>query len=183
MTCEKCHGETARSEPHLPEKALCRSCHETASDGADCAVCHAAAEPLRPASHAPGWTSFHGLDARVGAARCEDCHTQKECQDCHAGDNVRPRVHPLSYVFGHALDARAGELACATCHEDREFCASCHATERVLPREHSRADWADPVTGGRHAEEGRFDIEGCMGCHDAGEEAPVCADCHGGAGR
>jgi hypothetical protein len=179
MTCGECHGSTAKGEPALPEKALCRSCHETASDGSDCALCHAAEEPLRPISHSTGWLSLHAVDGRVNAASCENCHTQKECQDCHAGDNVRPRVHPLSYVFGHALDARSNELACAACHEDRDFCASCHAAARVLPRDHARADWVDPVSGGRHAEEGRFDMESCMACHDAGTEAPVCADCHG----
>lgn len=183
MSCAECHGETVGAEPQIPEKALCRSCHETVSDGGDCAVCHAESEPLRPQSHSAGWTSFHAVEARVNSASCENCHTQKECQDCHAGDNVRPRVHPLSYRFGHAVDARAGELACASCHEDREFCSSCHAAERILPRDHSRADWVLSRSGGRHAEEGRFDIESCMSCHESGAESPVCADCHGGGAQ
>jgi hypothetical protein len=92
---------------------------------------------------------------------------------------VRPRVHPLDFAFDHALAARGNEAACMTCHEDRETCASCHAAENVLPEDHSRADWASGSGGGRHAEEGRFDIESCVACHDTGTEAPTCSPCHG----
>ncbi len=179
MECDACHGNTAQSEPHLPAKAICRSCHETASGRSDCALCHAAGEPLRPASHTPGWLAFHGSDARVDQARCADCHTQADCQECHSGDNVRPRSHPLNYAFSHALDARGNESACASCHEEAQFCQACHLAEHVMPENHSRADWLVRRGGGRHAEEGELDIESCTFCHDSGSAAPVCAECHG----
>lgn len=178
MECGACHAIDAAGEAHLPAKAACRTCHATASGGSDCAVCHAGSEPLRPASHTPSWVSFHGVEARVDQASCGNCHTQSECQDCHAGDNVRPRVHPLNFAFDHALAARGNELECATCHEDRGFCGGCHATQNVIPQDHSRADWV-LSSGGRHAEEGTFDIESCMACHDEGTSAPTCAPCHG----
>lgn len=179
MECASCHGSTEKAEPRLPDKLLCRSCHETASNLTDCAVCHEASEPRRPASHANGWVSFHGTVAHAEQADCSGCHTQKDCQDCHAGDNVRPRVHRLNFTFDHGVEARGKELACASCHEDAGFCQSCHQAERVMPRSHSRADWVQTKGGGRHAEDGRFDLETCVGCHDTGNQAPVCARCHG----
>jgi hypothetical protein len=177
MECSTCHA-MKNGEALLPKKASCRTCHATASGGSDCMVCHATGETMRPASHTPGWVSFHGVEARVNQAACADCHTQTECQDCHAGDNVRPRVHPLNFEFDHALAARGNEATCSTCHEDRSFCSSCHATQNVLPENHSRVDWV-LASGGRHAEEGLFDLESCVACHEAGTGAPTCAPCHG----
>lgn len=181
VACADCHGDATHGEPTAPQKAMCRTCHETASDYGDCQVCHAAGEEMTPVSHVPGWVSMHGASARLDQATCETCHTQKDCQDCHAGDNVRPRTHGLNFAFDHALEARSSELECASCHEDRNFCTSCHASERVLPQNHSASDWVLGVAlgGGRHAVEGRFDLESCVACHDGGVSAPVCANCHG----
>lgn len=177
--CAACHGPTEAAEPRLPEKAVCRTCHETASGNTDCRVCHAESEELLPGSHTKGWISQHGVEARVDQARCADCHTQKSCDDCHAGDNVRPPTHPLDYDLNHALDARSGELTCSGCHEDPQYCQECHRARHVMPQNHSRADWLLARGGGRHAEEGEFDLESCASCHDAGTSAPICAECHG----
>jgi len=179
MDCASCHGSTEKAEPRLPDKLLCRSCHETASNLTDCAVCHAESERMRPVSHVNEWKSFHATAAHQDQADCAGCHTQKDCQDCHAGDNVRPRVHRLNFRFDHGVEARGKELNCASCHEDAGFCQSCHQAERVMPRDHSFADWVESNGGGRHAEEGRFDLETCVGCHDTGNQAPTCARCHG----
>jgi hypothetical protein len=124
---------------------------------------------------------MHATSARLDQATCETCHTQKDCQDCHSGDNVRPRTHRLNFEFDHALDARSNELECQSCHEDQTFCSSCHASEQVLPQNHSSSDWVldAGLGGGRHAVEGRFDLESCIACHDDGAGSPVCADCHG----
>jgi hypothetical protein len=177
--CATCHGRTDAAEPELPAKALCRTCHATASGQSDCVLCHAESESLRPTSHTTGWGEVHPSAARLDQASCSDCHTEQDCQDCHAGDNVRPRVHPLNYAFNHALDARGGEITCAGCHEDPQYCQACHLAERIMPRNHSRADWVLAQSGGRHAEEGVLDIESCVACHDEGRAAPICAKCHG----
>jgi len=177
MTCEACHGDPSE-EPRLPEKTLCRSCHATAAGFADCAVCHSPSETLLPFTHVKSWLWFHGADARVEGASCGGCHTEGGCQECHAGDNVRPRSHGLGFAFGHALEARGRETACASCHEEAAFCVSCHIAERVLPDNHSRADWV-LSKGGRHAEEALFDIESCVACHGEAGGSPICADCHG----
>lgn len=175
MKCEACHGP-ATAEPQIPSMSSCRGCHETASGLSDCEMCHAESENLHPATHTDGWDSYHATVARVDQAACADCHTETDCQECHAGDNVRPRVHPLNYSYSHALDALNQELACTACHDDMQFCRSCHAAERVLPVSHSRSDWVGKH-GGRHAEEAEFDLESCVACHDA--DSPVCVECHG----
>jgi hypothetical protein len=84
----------------------------------------------------------------------------------------------LGYAFNHALEANANEILCVSCHEDQEFCTSCHAAEGVVPKNHSRADWVRVVGGGGHAEEAQFNMEGCVACHDAGSEDPLCVRCH-----
>jgi hypothetical protein len=179
IDCAVCHGERG-TEPHLPAKATCRSCHPTAAGLSDCAVCHGPGETRRPISHQPQWLSLHGAAAHADEQSCANCHTPMDCEDCHAGDNVRPRSHTLNYVFEHAVDARANALDCATCHVDQTFCSDCHVAENVLPENHSRVDWVlDMPGGGRHADAARFELETCVACHDAGTSAPVCAECHG----
>jgi len=177
--CMVCHAGPERGVPRAADKAVCRRCHETASGRTDCDFCHAASEPRRPASHTDQWLSLHATEARVDQPRCAVCHTQTDCQECHAGDNVRPRVHPLNYEFNHALDARGGEATCSSCHEDAQFCQACHLARFVMPENHSLADWAIRPNGGRHAEEAQFDLESCVACHDAGKASPVCVECHG----
>lgn len=178
MACAACHGDPA-GQPVLPVKADCRVCHETSDDFAGCAMCHAPETELRPADHDPAWINMHGPFARDSQDRCALCHTETGCQECHAGDNVRPRSHDLNYAFEHALDARGNELECATCHQDPEYCSACHAANYVLPRNHSQAGWVSFPDGGRHAEDGLFEIENCIACHSAGAESPSCAQCHG----
>ncbi|MBC8425813.1 hypothetical protein H8E07_17005 [bacterium] len=180
MACADCHGDLAVAAPRLPAKDLCRSCHETADAYADCRVCHAESEDLAPAGHDGGWLHFHGIQARLDQNRCDACHTRSQCQDCHAGDNVAPRSHDLDFMFGHAIEARGNETDCMTCHTDPQYCGSCHMAERVIPRSHVRADWIRMPDGGRHAEDGLFELENCVACHDAGGGSPACARCHGG---
>lgn len=177
MDCATCHGATVGAEPVLPDKASCRDCHVTASQQTDCRTCHAAEENLVPASHGPQFLELHALQASWDQGRCALCHTQTDCQECHNGDNVRPRSHPLNYFFDHALDARTKEISCNSCHRP-EYCSDCHAAQRVLPSNHSQSTWLLP-DGGRHAEEGRFDLESCAACHTSGSSAPTCARCHG----
>jgi len=181
ISCERCHGSTAKAEPVLPSMTSCRTCHETASALTDCRVCHAAREPLVPVTHTASWRSLHGVEVATGEGDCESCHTQTDCQDCHAGDNVRPRSHDLNFSRGHALAARDHEEECAVCHSEPDFCVSCHAAERIAPRNHSRVNWLQLLGGGgEHANAARIDLESCAACHDTADDDPVCADCHGG---
>lgn len=179
LGCAACHGDPAGAGRPLPGKPACRACHETADDYADCRVCHADAAP-RPADHTGGWDVRHGAFARADQGSCALCHTQTTCQECHAGDNVRPRSHAPDFAFAHASEARGHERECAVCHTEADYCAACHAANRVLPDSHSRVGWVRASDGGRHAVEGVFGIEGCIACHSDGPAAPTCAACHGG---
>lgn len=179
IECATCHPSDGAGEPTAAAKATCRGCHATTSGLTDCETCHGDLEPRRPVSHTSIWGGTHAIEARVGAADCANCHTQTDCEDCHSGENVNPRVHPLDFEFGHARVARNAETDCASCHEEREFCGACHLAERVLPQSHSRSDWLISTSGGRHAEEARFDLESCAACHEADNAAPTCAPCHG----
>ncbi len=179
MVCSECHGGEGGNEPSLPDMGLCRSCHETVSALQGCDACHGPREKLVPGTHGVGWAWFHGAEAQVDEGSCTSCHTQTDCQECHVGDNVRPRSHRLNYAFDHALDARGNEFDCASCHGESAFCSSCHVENQVMPGDHSRGDWLIPESGGRHAEEGRFDLESCIACHDTDVQTPFCADCHG----
>jgi hypothetical protein len=179
MKCAACHGDPALPRPAYPGKPDCRVCHDTADDYAGCAMCHTADMPLRPADHDQAWINLHGAEARFDQASCAACHSETTCQECHGGDNVRPRSHELNYEFNHALDARGKEMECATCHSDPDYCASCHAAQRIYPTDHSQTGWVNMTDGGRHATEGLFDIESCIACHSAGAQEPSCAQCHG----
>ncbi|MCA9726715.1 MAG: hypothetical protein KC729_03465 [Candidatus Eisenbacteria bacterium] len=177
LVCSDCHGDDW--SPVMPTMETCRECHATASGLTDCGNCHAQGEALIPETHTPGWLAFHPVEAGWNDDACSVCHTQNDCQQCHAGDNVRPRSHPIDFAFNHSVEAKASETECATCHLEADFCSSCHVAEHVLPQNHSRADWLSGRTGGRHAEEARFDLESCVACHDQGADEPVCAECHG----
>jgi len=190
MECKECHEVGGSLEPVLPDKLDCRECHTTATAQSDCYICHADSEPWRPVSHGtapgdqntggtPGYLAYHAIDGAWNQQTCWGCHTQTDCQDCHAGNNVRPRTHRLNYAFDHSIEARAHEWLCYSCHETTDDCTACHARERVLPDNHSRADWVQFPSGGRHSEDGQFDMENCMACHQQGTTAPTCVPCHG----
>jgi len=175
IDCATCHDNPAAGHPVMPGKAECRACHETSDDYAGCAMCHAPDFELRPVDHDPDWIHHHGLHSRLDRDACMRCHTRSTCQECHAGDNVRPRSHDLDFAFGHALEARDHTSDCFACHADPGYCNDCHASERIMPLNHSRTDWLSLGDGGRHAEEGAFDLESCVACHDAGDAEPSCA--------
>ncbi len=175
QSCADCHGPDGEGGMTFPQHDTCRQCHATEAGFGDCRMCHAEGQDLRPRSHDPQYLATHALDATYDQQKCQSCHTQTDCQDCHNGDNVRPRVHPLNYALSHSLEARSNERLCQTCHEDATFCSSCHAAEEILPDDHSRADWIPS----RHGVEASFNIETCIACHDQGNADPTCARCHG----
>jgi len=175
-SCVTCHQLQDSGKMNQLGHTDCRSCHQVASNFLDCSMCHGEGDPIRLDSHTPQYMALHALEASWDDQQCRSCHTQADCQDCHNGDNVRPRVHELNYAFSHSIDARSFEFMCSTCHADPDYCVSCHAAERIYPENHSRADWIPS----RHSVEASYNMESCIACHDAGQEDPVCANCHGG---
>lgn len=174
MECGGCHGADLAMLA-MPAKSECRSCHVTASDLADCSLCHTEGAEYVPASHGPMWEAWHGVEAGHDAQSCANCHAQVDCQDCHAGDNVRPRSHRLNFAFDHSVEARAGEAECATCHFEPSFCNDCHAGEGIIPSNHFEPGW----TGNLHGVEALLEMESCISCHETGTGDADCAVCHG----
>ncbi|MCB9058251.1 MAG: hypothetical protein H6627_06770 [Calditrichae bacterium] len=189
VKCENCHVNIAQKETSLP-KALpvmndCQSCHENKMVASEnCMTCHMENENLKPVSHTLDFLHNHALLARADAKEmsanmnCASCHTTQYCQDCHEGENLDRTTHPLNYEFTHALDAINKQNNCTTCHTDRQFCNDCHRDNNVLPHTHT-AGWVNnfPNDGGRHAVEGRNDLEACASCHENNAQI-TCQPCH-----
>jgi hypothetical protein len=119
-----------------PGSAACHYCHgpdETkiaAAPGA-CRTCHDNVLPLRPPDHDLAWSKVHAALARAEPAKCEGCHSQKECIDCHARrDTVQTIVHERNFLFFHAIQARANPMQCGSCHRE-DFCIRCHEQGKV----------------------------------------------------
>ena len=62
---------------------------------------------------------------------CGNCHSERECVDCHDG-RVRPRsIHPNDFLSLHAVEAQKNGASCTSCHRQQSFCLSCHQRSGV----------------------------------------------------
>ena len=186
VTCEHCHAGVAVSESsateHVPPMDPCMSCHDGTQADKSCILCHEHPRGKLPPDHVfPVWKSQHGDDARLDdAASCMLCHERNDCQQCHQGDNLLPRIHSPGFQFNHGIEVRTARSECTACHENRSFCIECHRIQQVYPRSHQLGAWVSQERGGRHATQGRINIEQCTSCHeDEPDDSPVCAACHG----
>jgi hypothetical protein len=128
VSCGDCHGgiEDATKktrESHIPAMKTCMGCHEENK----CAKCHVdlQAKGFKPKTHDPFWPEMHALSTRKDQARCEACHAQSWCQECHQGDR-RTSYHDAAFINSHGLEARLGPGRCDRCHKTN-FCINCHA--------------------------------------------------------
>ncbi len=147
LNCVSCHtlgpggsGPTGMKATLVVEPAaLCHGCHQKGGvspvDGAavvrgprPCETCHLVA--VVPPSHGAGWKSGHGVDARMDARSCRDCHKQRDCLDCHQRkESAQFRVHDRGWEMLHGIDARTDPTSCDGCHLQAD-CVACHATDR-----------------------------------------------------
>lgn len=132
-----------------------------------CGPCHTSlGTSTPPPSHGGDWTRWHGAVTRAGAdtehaqQRCDLCHTDSSCAQCHAG--TPPADHTNHFITrGHGARAAVDRDRCRTCHKT-DSCETCHAL--TPPRTHTFAFGA-PRQG--H----------CTSCHlPLGEDS--CAACH-----
>jgi hypothetical protein len=184
VQCEVCHKdldskyESSRMG-HFPDMATCMDCHRERLVSNECSQCHEPKDDLVPPDHRNDWMRLHGLASVESEARCATCHNIAEyCQGCHQGDPIL-NPHPRDYAFRHGQDAHLSDSRCGVCHEDRSFCNECHAAMNILPADHFTAGWLT-ASGGKHADEAKFDLESCMSCHETPGQPPICARCHGG---
>ncbi|MFB6374341.1 MAG: cytochrome c3 family protein [Bradymonadaceae bacterium] len=169
-----CHGDG--DEPSMPTLETCRSCHGDDEE----------AGTLKPSNHTVAWERRHGTVARSMSGRCEDCHTENDCANCHTDTASEPfSVHPPNFDTLHAVDARAQSEECAECHTIQTFCRQCHARTNFSPTAPDRPpprfdahppNWTTPNAPGNHAELARRNIADCASCHTEND----CVQCHQG---
>lgn len=209
MACESCHAGVEdvalATRDHLPTMRSCMQCHDgRGSAPSECTTCHLRLPDGRVRTQwpegrmlPPAW--LHGMEhdadfivrhrwvaADVGDL-CAQCHTERDCADCHDG-RVRPRrVHPNDWLALHAQMSRRDEPRCTSCHNTQHFCVECHARVGVSPiaapnvrapaRFHPPASaWIDGANG--HGREARRSMSACVSCHAERD----CVACHGALG-
>ena len=172
--CLLCHREVVESEAITARVKLrmdtCLECHKEKKIGNayDCSSCHSEIRrDRRPPSHRDGWIARHGEVWRCrvpgggSSDRCELCHEQGSCDDCHT--TQRPKSHNTYWRGrGHGIAAGIDRSRCYVCHQ-RDTCDRCHSRKR--PRSH-RGSFGDPRN--RH----------CLQCHMPVDQGESCGVCH-----
>jgi len=161
LTCHTGMDQTEYAEEqNAPSMATCTTCHNNVKAPNECEACHTNLVSLRPASHsAANFKREHGrvMNGRTFDAKCQSCHTESSCMECHDGTNLtklspieksgmmsprkfgtdRPatmsaqNVHDLNYKFTHGIDAKGRSADCQTCHRQQTFCSDCHMSGSV----------------------------------------------------
>ncbi len=211
VTCETCHGnmnlvDLATRENALPVMETCIGCHDGKKAEDACRTCHTTTPDgrirwdlpdgkLMPAghyfmdAHDEDWLYSHRAVSTLGDPKCESCHTQKYCLDCHNGVQKPLKVHPNNWIVQHAIPARRNEPDCASCHRSQTYCVDCHTATRVTAYTRDRAGGRPSfhpegwVEFGRrsmnhHAFEAQRNIRACASCHTEAS----CIACHATAG-
>src|SRR5690606_14983038 len=124
--CTECHSGVVDAESTLfPPMERCFTCHEHQAqwDRNQCTPCHDSAEvrDLLPQTfmiHDHAWLRHHAFEGSTQGERCQTCHEQKSCDDCHAqslgmmrelrrvDDVLSDVVDPADFITRHALEAQ-----------------------------------------------------------------------------
>ena len=163
VKCVQCHAGIDKaglaSDMGGPKMESCTTCHDGRTAPNQCENCHRNLTNLLPISHTQGdFKKDHKKFARLNVmeSRCQACHTDNFCSQCHDGTNLtrlapgsitamvsprtlgndKPRalagqqVHDINYLYTHSVDAKAKTSECQTCHNTRTFCNDCHENGR-----------------------------------------------------
>ncbi|MFQ5746759.1 MAG: cytochrome c3 family protein [Gemmatimonadota bacterium] len=167
-SCARCHRNADRLAP-------------IAALGSDARVAELAARRAAQGApaHGPGFERSHGPAASAGLPRCESCHVETECADCHDAPS-RPGFHPPDFVVRHGAEAFAARTECADCHSREVFCRECHARAGVGRAGSASAAFHDAQANWllAHGEAARRNLETCAACH----EQTTCLRCHSARG-
>ncbi len=117
----------------MPSKVTCHYCHNNpvSSPAPDaptkCYICHFNMKEIEPADHKTGnWLKTHKFAYEGEPKRCNECHRQRFCIDCHSRrDVIQHYVHPRNYEYTHSIEAAADPGKCGRCHQIG-FCMECH---------------------------------------------------------
>ncbi len=163
VECLSCHGgkRDLISRDIVPMEK-CTECHRKVSKAmTDCSVCHKKLKKdVKPSSHDIRWLKLHGMESKAERTRCDLCHRENSCVNCHK--DRKPRDHgEFWYRKGHGLQARYERERCAACHTE-DTCIACHT--QVRPADHTAA-WTPPVNA--HCRNCHLPIETsrCVVCH------------------
>lgn len=131
--------------------------------------------------HPPGFARSHGPAAASGVQQCANCHAQKLCASCHAGERVTRRYHVPNFVATHAPQAYARETDCSSCHSTEAFCRDCHRQTGLASQGGTRSlvfHNAQPLWLLQHGRAARQDLKSCATCH----QQSYCMQCHSDRG-
>lgn len=194
-SCDACHQEVRpRSHNANWERGHCTQCHQSASSGTGCAVCHEVntiAEHPNP--HEAGFVRSH----------CTSCHNNPSlygvsCATCHGGNLIQehPNPHAGNYQRNHCTGCHNNPslngVSCATCHEWNQVSEHPNPHSAGFGRTHCTSCHANPGLNGvacSTCHEGEhpnphpasFVNSHCTTCHQGSEINGVsCAYCHGG---
>ncbi len=159
MECVTCHAGMDKTDfaeaANMPAMSTCNTCHNDVKATNQCEACHTNLASLKPATHmVANFSREHArvMGGRTFEAKCQSCHTESSCMECHDGTNLtkltafektgmlsprksgmdRPaalagqNVHDLNYKFTHGIDAKGRASDCQTCHRQEQFCSDCH---------------------------------------------------------
>lgn len=139
------------------------SASHAAKPGPDCAACHVAKGQIAPAKCLACHTE---IASRIAAGRGFHRDKADDCGTCHAEHQGRDvdLTHLDPADFDHA--ETGADLQGAHLKVDAKSCETCHAKDRVLPRQFGRSFL--------------LKTPGCRGCHASphpGHE-DLCLSCH-----
>jgi hypothetical protein len=202
--CVQCHVDAGIGGPTLrPRMGVCLGCHEHREqfDTNRCEPCHVDLKnegtlPEDHLAHGPNFLREHGLKAAADPTLCANCHSERQCAGCHAGDlnPITPErmafsdpfsagVHRAGFLARHAEEARGDPGLCTTCHAP-SACTECHREKRLEASAPSSRNphppgWVSISPSGPN-EHGRAtwrDPMSCETCHGGAGEA-LCVGCH-----
>lgn len=196
-----------KNNPGLPDMKQCLGCHNHLKEyeALLCDVCHfkkkdgtiktklSGAVVLKPPSWMSGmkhdglWYKEHEATAANHALLCAACHTNDDCDRCHAGTGeLRPsQLHPDDWIMLHGYSSLSGDLHCTSCHNLQHFCLPCHRKSGLawdsppginVPSGavfHPEG-WYSFSGGNRHGIEARHSLGSCVSCHTEYD----CMLCH-----
>ena len=169
VACADCHRGIETNERAADLRPVrmddCTRCHASQEVASECGTCHREiTADWAPPSHAANWKRRHGPTARAHldamADRCEVCHTESTCADCHRIEAPENHV-PYWRQRGHGVTAMVDRDNCAACHEPTS-CERCHAEAK--PRNHTPS-FGSPTNAHCLTCHQPLRAEGCVTCH------------------
>jgi Cytochrome c7 and related cytochrome c len=189
--CFRCHAPRGLGEGISPRPLECESCHlATGSGQLVTSFPEGAMNPpawMAGMRHDHEWLTRHRWVAADSGPLCAECHSERECADCHDGRVRMRRVHPGDWLTTHPVSARRDQPRCSSCHTVSQFCAECHGRLGIAPLSapdvRASERWHPPsavwIYGpNMHAREAVRSLQSCASCHAEDD----CVACHGSRG-